>query len=86
MAKVLSTMAALALVASGLGGCVGTAGVSTWQYQSGPGYETERVSGSSVQADTEQGLSSEACTSVTRRQVGAQGSVSTREATSCEPN
>jgi hypothetical protein len=79
-------MVALALLAPWLGGCFGTAGVSTWQYQSGPGYETERVSGGSVQADTEQGLSSEACTSVVRRQVEARGSVSSQETTSCGPN
>ena len=74
----------VALVASGLGGCVGTAGVATWQYQSGPGYETERVSGSSIRADTGQGFSREACTSVARRQIGTLGGVSSRETTSCE--
>ena len=84
MPRVCRNAVAIALLASGFGGCVGTAGVSTWQYQSGPGYETERVSGSSIRADTGQGISREACTSVARRQTGAFGGVSSEETTSCE--
>ena len=84
MSKACRNLAAVALLASWLGGCVGAAGVSTWQYQSGPGYETERVSGSSIQADTAQGLRHEVCTSVTRRQAGVLGSTSIRESTSCD--
>ncbi|NBJ12256.1 hypothetical protein [Microvirga arsenatis] len=72
-----------ALVA--LAGCVGSAGVSTWEYRSGPGFETERISSSRIQASTDEGLASEACTSVERRQLGPSGPAFGSAATACRP-
>ena len=82
MARILMTLAAAAL-AVGLGGCVGAAGISTWEYQSRPGYEIERVNESRIRADSSQGLTRDACTSVTRRQIGASGEISGDDLTTC---
>ena len=49
-----------------------------------PGLRNQRYSGDSIRADTGQGISREACTSVARRQTGAFGGVSSEETTSCE--
>jgi len=76
----------VSLVAVGLGGCVGTAGVSTWEYRSGPGFETQRVYQNQVQADTHSGISQEACTSVVSRRAGAPDGLSGREVTTCDSN
>lgn len=83
MSKSFRNLAFVAFVAVGVSGCVGTAGVSTWQYQSGPGYETERVYDGSIQADTSRGLTREACTTVSRRQIGPAGNVAGRDVTDC---
>jgi hypothetical protein len=82
MAKILMTLAG-AVLAAGLCGCVGMAGISTWEYQSGPGYEIERVDESRIQADSSQGLTHEACTSVSRRLAGASGQISGGDLTDC---
>lgn len=82
MPTILETFTAAGL-AVGLAGCVGTAGISTWDYQAGPGYETERVRESRIQADPVQGLTHHDCTSVTRRQVAASGEVSGADLTAC---
>ncbi|EIM25640.1 hypothetical protein [Microvirga lotononidis] len=83
MSKAFRTLASVTFLAIGLSGCVGSAGVSTWQYQSGPGYETQRVYDGSVQADTTRGLTREACTTVSRRQIGPAGNVAGRDVTDC---
>lgn len=83
MRKAFRNLASVAFLAAGLSGCVGTAGVSTWQYQSGPGFETERVYDGSVRADTSRGLTREACTTVSRRQIGPAGNVAGRDVTDC---
>ncbi|MBJ6124902.1 hypothetical protein [Microvirga splendida] len=75
MPKILGAATA-ALLSFGLGGCIGTAGVSTWEYRSGPGYETTRIQESRIQADPVQGLTHEACTSMSERQIAASGHVS----------
>jgi hypothetical protein len=85
MAKILMTVAAAAL-AVGLGGCVGTAGISTWEYQSGPGYEIERIDESRIRADTSRGLTRDACTSLTSRHFGASGTISGDDLTTCRSN
>ena len=83
MSKAFRNLASVACLALVLSGCVGTAGVSTWQYQSGPGFETERVFDGSVQADTSRGLTREACTTVSQRQIGPAGAVAGRDVTDC---
>ncbi|MBM1170740.1 hypothetical protein [Microvirga arabica] len=82
MPTILRTFAAAALL-PGLGGCVGTAGISTWDYRSGPGYETARSQESRIQVDSAQGLTHEACTRVSRRQVAASGAVGEAELDAC---
>lgn len=65
---------------------MGTAGVSTWEYQVGPGYETERVYDGRIQADTSQGFTREACTTVSRRQIAASGGAVGGDVTACASN
>ena len=86
MSKALRKSAAVAVFAAGLGGCVGTAGVSTWEYQSGPGLETEWVYESWVQGDRSRGLHYEVCTGVFIRQAGASACISETDITSCRLN
>jgi hypothetical protein len=86
MSKIFRSLASAAILNVGLTGCVGTAGVSTWEYQVGPGYATERVYGGRVQADTSQGFTSEACATVSRRQFGASGGVAGDDMTTCASN
>lgn len=83
MFKVFRNLASATILTIGLTGCVGSAGVSTWQYQAGPGYETERVYDGRVQADTSQGFTRESCTSVSRRQIGPSGRAASRDETAC---
>lgn len=85
MLKTLLTSTAAAFAIS-LGGCVGTAGISTWEYQSGPGYETERVYDSHIQADSSRGLIQEACTNIARRQADASGRIVGADLTTCHSN
>ena len=80
------SLASAAILTYGLTGCVGSAGVSTWQYQAGSGYETERVYDGRVQADTSQGFTREACTTVSRRQIGSAGGVAGADVTDCASN
>jgi len=85
MPKIRMTLAA-AILAAGLGGCVGAAGISTLEYRSGPGYETERVYDSRIQADSSRGFSREACANVVHRQVGASGRIVGTDLTACDSN
>lgn len=85
MPTVLKTFTA-AWLAIGLGGCVGMAGISTWDYRSGSGYETARAQESRIQVDSDQGLTHEACTSVSRRQIAPSGSVSGTDLSACRSN
>lgn len=73
----------VAWLAVGLCGCVGAAGISTWDYQSGPGYETARAHGSRIQVDASQGLTHETCTSVSGRQITASGEVMGADLSAC---
>jgi hypothetical protein len=82
MLTILKTFTA-AMLAAGLGGCIGAAGISTWDYRSGPGYETARAQESRIQVDTVQGLTHEACTSLSRRQIAASGGVTGTDLTAC---
>jgi hypothetical protein len=86
MCKAFRSLASAAILAAGLTGCVGAAGVSTWEYQAGPGYETERVYDSRIQADTSQGLTRESCTTVSRRQSGPAGGMAGDDVTACASN
>lgn len=86
MCKAFRNLASAAILAAGLAGCVGTAGVSTWEYRAGPGYETERVHDSRILADTSQGLTRESCTSVSRRRSGPAGAMAGEDLTACESN
>src|SRR5690349_8302411 len=83
MLKALRGFACGASVAFGLVGCMGTAGVATWQYQSGPSGGVERVHEAQVLADTEQGLETAACTTTIRRQAGPIGRGSMTEVKGC---
>jgi hypothetical protein len=83
MLKVFRSITTAMMLASGLGGCVGAAGVSTWEYRSGPGFETEQVRESRIQADTSQGVTGEACSRVSRRQVDPSGAVSGSDVAEC---
>ncbi|WP_114945042.1 hypothetical protein [Microvirga calopogonii] len=83
MSKAFRNLASVAMLAVGVSGCVGAAGVSTWEYQSGPGYETGRVYDGRVQADTSRGLTHEACSTVSRRQIGPAGNVAGQDVTDC---
>ena len=85
MPKIRMTLAA-AMLAAGLGGCVGAAGISTLEYRSGPGYETERVYNSGIEADSSQGFTQEACANVAHRQVGASGRIVGTDLTTCDSN
>ncbi len=82
MPAILKTFTAVVL-ALGLGGCVGTAGISTWDYQSGPGFETARLRESRIQVDSAQGLIHEACTTMSRSQIAASGDVTGADLTTC---
>ncbi|MBB3019549.1 hypothetical protein FHR70_002614 [Microvirga lupini] len=82
MPRILRAFSA-AMHVLGLGGCVGSAGISTWGYQSGPGYETSNAQESRIQIDSAQGLTREACSSVSRRQIAASGGVSEADRTTC---
>jgi len=84
--KAFRSLTSAAILAFGLTGCVGTAGVSTWNYQAGPGYETERIYDGSIQADTSQGLTRESCTTVSRRQGGLAGAMADDDVTECTYN
>jgi hypothetical protein len=86
MSRAFKELAMVSLMAVGLGGCVGTAGVSTWEYRSGPGFETQRVYQSQVQADTLSGISHEACTSIASTQTGTPHGRSGHEVTACDSN
>jgi len=86
MMKSFGNLAVACALATGVSGCVGTAGVSTWEYQSGPGFETERVYENRIEADSHQGVSREACTRVIRRQADGSGGISERDGTSCQSN
>jgi hypothetical protein len=85
MPTMLKTFAAASAIV-GLCGCVGAAGVSTWEYQSGPGYETARAQGSRIQVDASEGLTHEACTSVSRRQIAESGEVTEADLSACRSN
>ena len=69
--------------AVGLGGCVSAAQVSSWDYRSGPGYETARTQESRIQVDASRGLTHQACTSVSRRQIAASGEVTGADLNAC---
>ena len=85
MPRIFSIFAAVVLFV-GLGGCVGTAGISTWDYRSGLGYEIERAQESRIGFDPVRGLTHDACTGVSRRQIAASGEVTEADLTTCRPN
>jgi hypothetical protein len=82
MPTILKTFTAIMLLL-GLSACVGAAGISTWDYRSGPGYETARSQESRIQVDSAQGLIHEACTNVSRRQIATSGEVREADMTTC---
>jgi hypothetical protein len=82
MPTILKTCTAIVLLV-GLGGCVGAAGISTWDYRSGPGYETARVQESRIQVDSAKGFTREACTSISRRQMAMSGDLTGDDLTAC---
>jgi hypothetical protein len=86
MSKALKNLTCGAVLAFGLGGCTGTAGVATWEYQSGAGGEVERVHEASIQADTGRGLGTEACTTTIKRQTDPLGRRSVNERADCRSN
>jgi hypothetical protein len=85
MLKAPGHLAFCAVLATGLGGCVAAAGVSTWDYQSGPGYERERVSESLIYGNPHDGIGSESCTRVVSRGLGPSGQVTDGELVACDP-
>jgi hypothetical protein len=82
---ILKTFAAVVLFIV-LGGCVGTAGISTWDYRSGSGYGTARMQESRIQVDSVQGFTREACTSESRRQMANSGEVRGADLSVCRSN
>ena len=74
----------LIILGAALGGCTTSADVSYSQYRFGPGYETEQIHESRIYGDTAQGLESESCQVVARRQVNPFGEISVREETVCD--
>jgi hypothetical protein len=86
MFKAFRSLASAAILTIGLSGCAGTAGVSTWEYQTGSGYETERIYDGRIQADTSQGFTHEACTTVSRRQIAPSGGAVGGDVTACASN
>jgi hypothetical protein len=74
----------LIVLGAALGGCTTSAGVSYSQYRFGPGYEAEQVYESRIYGDTAQGLGSESCGVVARRQVNPFGEISVGEETVCD--
>ena len=85
MLTILKTFATVALLV-GLGGCVGAAGISTWDYRSGPGYESARMQESRIQVDSVQGFTREACMSDSRRQLTNSGDVTEDDLMACRSN
>ena len=85
MPTILKTFTAAMLLGC-LGGCVGAAGISTWDYRSGPGYDTARIQESRIQVASDQGLTHEACTSESRRQRANSGEVTGADLTVCRSN
>ncbi len=85
MTRISITLTA-AMLAVGLSGCVGAAGFSTWEYQSGTGYESARVKEIRIQADLRQGFTHEACTSMSSRQIAASGEIEGADLTACRFN
>ena len=73
----------LTFLTAALGGCTTSADVSYGEYRIGPDSETERVYGSRIYGDTTQGLGTESCQMVARRQINAFGEISVREETVC---
>jgi hypothetical protein len=82
MLTILKTFTVIVLLL-GLSGCVGATRISTWDYRSGPGYENARSQESSIQVDSAEGLTHEACTNVSRRQIAASGEVRGADLTAC---
>ena len=75
-----------AMLLFGLGGCVGAAGISTWDYRSGPGYESVRRQESRIQLDSVQGFTHEACRSQSGRQLANSGDIVEDDLTVCRSN
>ncbi len=74
----------LIILGAALGGCTTSADVSYSRYRFGPGYETEQIYESRIYGDTAQGLETESCRVVARRQVNPFGEISVREETVCD--
>ena len=85
MLKSLNRPASLAVLAIGLGGCVAGAGVSTWNYRSEPGFQTERIAESRIYGDPVRGFGSSSCKSVVTRRAEPTGRIASSEMTACEP-
>lgn len=74
----------LTVLSAALGGCTTSADVSYSRYRFGPGYETEQVYEGRIYGDTAEGVGSESCRVVARRQVSPFGEVSIGEETVCD--
>ncbi len=73
----------VALVCSGLGGCMVAADTSYSEYSFGPGHQSERVYENRIYGDTQQGIGGESCRSIRRSQVDAYGREATVEESVC---
>jgi hypothetical protein len=85
MPTTLKTFTAVMLLIS-LGGCVGAAGISTWGYRSGPGYDTARIQDSRIQVDSARGVTRETCASESRRQMASSGDIRQDDLSVCRSN
>ena len=85
MPTILKTFIA-AMLLFGLGGCVGAAGISTWDYRSGPGYESVRRQESRIQLDSVQGFTHKACRSESGQQLANSGDIAEDDLTACRSN
>lgn len=83
MSKAFWNLIAISSLAIGLAGCVGTAGVSTWEYRAGPGYEMQRAYDGAVHADPYRGFTSEACSTTTHRRTGPSGIAAGEDVIDC---
>jgi len=71
-------------LSAGLAGCSTSADVAYGTYSFGPGYETGQVRESRVYGDIRQGIGTENCRTVSRREADQFGRLSSFEETVCE--
>lgn len=82
--RILVSVAVLAALAGGLGGCAASANLSYGEYHFGPDHRSERVYESRVFADSREGLGAQSCRSEARERVDAFGNVTVQDELICD--